>query len=102
MVWKLYFFGSCCYCVVLIFWSLKISVMTISVYKINKGINKFMEFKGLKVQYIGYLGGGLVLFFIVFVVFYISGVNMFVCFVLVIVFVIGLFMFVYWLSNKYG
>jgi hypothetical protein len=30
-----------------------------SVYKINKGINKPIEFKGLKAQYIGYLGIGI-------------------------------------------
>ena len=33
--------------------------MANSVYKINKGINKPIEFKGLKAQYIWYLGGGL-------------------------------------------
>lgn len=35
--------------------------MSNSVYQINKGINKPIEFKGLKAQYIWYLGGGLVI-----------------------------------------
>ncbi|HMT97439.1 MAG TPA: DUF4133 domain-containing protein, partial [Ferruginibacter sp.] len=33
--------------------------MSNSVYQINKGINRSIEFKGLKAQYIWYLGGGL-------------------------------------------
>lgn len=76
--------------------------MTTSVYKINKGINKPIEFKGLKAQYIGYLGGGLVVLLIVFAVLYISGVNTFICLAFVIVLATGLFMLVYRLSNKYG
>jgi len=50
-----------------------------SVYQINKGINKPIEFKGLKAQYIWYLGGGLVILLIVFAVLYICGVNPFIC-----------------------
>ena len=76
--------------------------MANSVYKINKGINKPIEFKGLKAQYIGYLGGGLVILLIVFAVLYISGVNTFICLGLVVVLATGLFMFVYRLSHKYG
>ena len=34
--------------------------MSNSVYSINKNSNKSIEFKGLKAQYIWYLGGGLV------------------------------------------
>ena len=32
--------------------------MSNSVYKVNKGINKPIEFRGLKAQYIWWLGGG--------------------------------------------
>ena len=73
-----------------------------SVYKINKGINKPIEFKGLKAQYIGYLGIGVILLLIVFAVLYISGVYMFLC--LGIIFILGtlLFMGVYKLSDTYG
>ena len=53
--------------------------MSNSVYHINKGINKPVEFKGLKAQYIWYLGGGLVALLILFAIIYIVGVNVFIC-----------------------
>lgn len=76
--------------------------MATSVYSINKGINKPIEFKGLKAQYIGYLGVGLLFLLILFAVLYIIGVNMFFCLALIIVLGTGLFMSVYRLSAKYG
>ncbi|HEU4791365.1 MAG TPA: DUF4133 domain-containing protein, partial [Flavobacterium sp.] len=45
--------------------------MSNSVYQINKGINQSIEFKGLKAQYIWYLGGGVVVLMILFAVMYI-------------------------------
>lgn len=76
--------------------------MATSVYRINKGINKPIEFKGLKAQYIGYLGAGLVLLLIMFAVMYIAGVNMFFCLAVTALFGSLLFVFVYGLSAKYG
>ena len=38
-----------------------------SVYTINKGMNRPIVFKGLKAQYIWYLGGGIVLLFMLFI-----------------------------------
>lgn len=76
--------------------------MATSVYNINKGINRPIEFKGLKAQYIGYLGAGLVVLLILFAILYISGLNMFVCLGLVISLGTFLFMFVYKLSKQYG
>ena len=76
--------------------------MATSVYNINKGINKPIEFKGLKAQYIGYLGGGLVLLLILFSILYIIGINMFICLGLIIILGTGLFMFIYRISNQYG
>ena len=73
-----------------------------TVYKINKGINKPIEFKGLKAQYIWYLGIGLVLLLILFAALYIAGVNTFVCLGLVIVFGSLLFVQTYRLNNRYG
>ena len=73
-----------------------------SVYKINKGINKPVEFKGLKAQYIWYLGGGLLVLLILFAILYIAGVNTFFCLAIVIIGGTILFMYVYRLSNKYG
>lgn len=73
-----------------------------SVYKINKGINKPIEFKGLKAQYIGYLGIGVILLLILFAIFYIVGLNVFVCLFLISVLGTLLFMGVYRLSDTYG
>jgi hypothetical protein len=73
-----------------------------SVYQINKGINKPIEFKGLKAQYIWYLGGGLVALLILFAIIYIAGINVFVCLLIIIVLGSGLFMYVYKLSRTYG
>lgn len=73
-----------------------------SVYKINKGINKPIEFKGLKAQYIGYLGAGVIGLLIVFAILYITGVNVFVCLALTGILGTGLFIGVYKLSDTYG
>jgi hypothetical protein len=76
--------------------------METSVYSINKGINKPIEFKGLKAQYIWYLGGGLLALLIVFAVLYILGVNTFLCLGIVLLGGTGLFIHTYKLSHKYG
>jgi hypothetical protein len=73
-----------------------------SVYEINKGINKPIEFKGLKAQYIWYLGAGVMALMILFAALYILGINSFIC--LGVIGIAGVFvvMKVYALSNKYG
>ena len=76
--------------------------MTTSVYNINKGINKPIEFKGLKAQYIGYLGAGLVVLLVLFFILYITGVNMFICLGLILILGTILFVFVYKISHQYG
>ena len=76
--------------------------MRTSVYTINKGINKPIEFRGLKAQYIGYLGGGLVLLLILFAVLYVIGVNPFVCLAVVLIMATALFAFIYRMSDTYG
>lgn len=73
-----------------------------SVYQINKGINQPVTFKGLKAQYIWYLGGGVVGVLVVFAILYICGVNMFVCLAIVLVTGSGVFYKAYGMSNKYG
>jgi purine-cytosine permease-like protein len=73
-----------------------------SVYKINKGINKSVEFKGLKAQYIWYLGAGVLGLLIVFALLYIVGLNTFLCLAIVLTGGTILFIYVYRLSNKYG
>jgi hypothetical protein len=76
--------------------------MSTSVYTINKGINKPIEFKGLKAQYIWYLGGGLLALLILFAILYICGVNTFICLFIIVGSATALFMHVYKLSRKYG
>lgn len=73
-----------------------------SVYQVNKGINKSIEFKGLKAQYIWYFGGGVVCLLIIFAVMYIMGMNALLCIILTLVAGTGLTIKVYSLSNTYG
>lgn len=73
-----------------------------SVYTVNKGINKPIEFKGLKAQYIAYLAIGLIGLLVLFAILYIVGVNMFVCLGITIVLGTALFMTVNRMSTKYG
>lgn len=76
--------------------------MSNSVYTINKGINKSIEFKGLKAQYIWYLGGGVIALLILFAIMYIIGINSFICLGIILIGGIVLVINIYALSNKYG
>jgi hypothetical protein len=76
--------------------------MANSIYQINKGINKAIEFRGLKAQYIGYLAGGLVSLMILFAVLYIAGIPTLICLPLILTLGTILFMTVYKYSHKYG
>ena len=73
-----------------------------SVYKINKGINKPIEFRGLKAQWIWWLAGGVIALMMVFAILYIIGINAFFCVGLVLSAGGFWFVWVYRLSNKYG
>lgn len=72
------------------------------VYQINKGINKPIEFKGLKAQYIGYLAGGLVGLLVFFAIMYISGMPVYGCILIIFILGGGLFYQVFKLSHTYG
>lgn len=76
--------------------------MNTSVYTINKGINRPIEFKGLKAQYIWWLGGGLLVLLILFAVLYIAGVNPFICLFVIVILSAVLFVNVYRMSRRYG
>ena len=71
-------------------------------YRINKGINRPIEFKGLKAQYIGYLGGGLVGLLILFAVLYLIGMAVYLCILIIAGLSSTLFYKVFALSHKYG
>jgi hypothetical protein len=76
--------------------------MSNSVYQINKGINQSIEFKGLKAQYIWYLGGGVVVLMILFAIMYIIGLPSFICIGLIGVLGTILVVKIYKMSNRYG
>ncbi len=73
-----------------------------TVYHINKGINASIEFRGLRAQYIWYLGGGLVAVLILFAIFYICGVNAYACVAIAAGLGGFVFVYVYRLNNQYG
>jgi hypothetical protein len=73
-----------------------------SVYHINKGINKSIEFKGLKAQYIWYLGGCVLALLILFAILYIIGINAFICLGLILIGGTFSVIRIYGMSNKYG
>lgn len=73
-----------------------------SVYEINKGINRPIEFKGFRAQYVTYLAIGLVTLLLLFAIGYILGIS---SYILVAVIGGGGFAMVSWiykLSHKYG
>lgn len=76
--------------------------MANSVYTINKGINKSIEFKGLKAQYIWYLSGGVVGLLVLYAVLYFIGLNTFVSLGIILGLGTLLAVRVYKLSNTYG
>jgi hypothetical protein len=73
-----------------------------SVYQINKGINQSIEFKGLKAQYIWYLGGVVIVLMFLFAVLYTMGVPSLVCVGIVGTSGTVLVFKVYRMSHKYG
>ena len=76
--------------------------MSNSVYAVNKSINKSIEFKGLKAQYIWYLGGGLIGLLVLFAIMYLTGLNTFICLGVILIAGTGLFLYIYRLSNSHG
>ncbi len=76
--------------------------MSNTIYSINKGINRPLEFRGLKAQYIWYLAGGLVSVLTMFSILYIAGFNAYLT--VFIGFTLGglVFFYVYKMNDKYG
>lgn len=73
-----------------------------TIYDINKGINRSIEFKGFKAQYIIYLAVGLVGLLVMFAILYIIGLNMYVCLGIILPAGVGLFITAQGFSKKYG
>ncbi len=73
-----------------------------SVYQINKGINASIEFKGLKAQYIWYMGGAAVLLFFIYAALYLIGLKSYWGIGIIALLAVPTFIGIYHLSNKYG
>lgn len=73
-----------------------------TVYEINKGINRSIEFKGIKAQYIIYLAAGLVFLLLSFAILYVIGISIYLCLGIIIPAGTGLFIAVQRYSKKYG
>lgn len=76
--------------------------MSNSVYSINKGINQSIEFKGLKAQYIWYLGGGVVVLMILFAVLFFIGIPSLICVAFIGAAGIVMVVKIYKMSRQYG
>ena len=72
------------------------------VLRINRGIGKPVEFKGLKSQYLFIFCGGLLAVFVVFIVLFMAGVNQWLC----IGFIVSASLLLVWqtfrLNARYG
>jgi len=73
-----------------------------SVYQINKGVSRPIEFKGLKGVYIGVLAGGLVFLLVLFAALYIMGTPVYVAVPLILSLGAGLFGGTFRLSGRFG
>ena len=71
-------------------------------YTVNKGINRPIEFKGLKAQYIYYLAIGLAILLVSFAILYITGVPVYVCVAIIVLAGSALFWYVFRYSHQYG
>ncbi|UYQ92159.1 DUF4133 domain-containing protein [Chitinophaga horti] len=73
-----------------------------SVYQINKGINRSIEFKGLKAQYIWFMGAGIVVLLILYAIMYFLKFNDLLAIAIVLSLGAGLAYKLYEMSNTYG
>ena len=78
------------------------SEFTNSVYRINRGVNASAEFYGIKGQYLGYLGGGLIVAFLVFVSLHMIGISIYLNAFLMAGLMGGVYAFTSNQSKKYG
>jgi xanthosine utilization system XapX-like protein len=76
--------------------------MASQVYKINKGVNQSVEFRGLKAQYIWYLGIGFVVLIILFSVLYFLQIPSLICVMIIGLLELLFFMRIYRMSQQYG
>ena len=73
-----------------------------AVYQINKGVNRSLEFKGIKGSYILYLGAGLVLLLLLFAILFTAGCNTYLLLGIILLAGALLFLSVTRLSKRFG
>jgi hypothetical protein len=76
--------------------------MANSTYQINKGINKSIVFKGLRAQYIWYMGGGMFLLLIIYALMYLVKINTYISLGVTICLGAVMIVGIYHLSGTYG
>jgi hypothetical protein len=76
--------------------------MTVKTYSINKGVGRPITFRGLRAQYIWYLGAAVIADLILFAILYIGGLSSYLCVLIALGLGTLLIMGVYRMSNKYG
>ena len=76
--------------------------MANSTYQINKGINKSIVFKGLRAQYIWYMGAGMFALLIIYAVMYMVKVNTYICLGITLCLGAAMIIAIYHLSATYG
>lgn len=73
-----------------------------SIFIINKGVNRALEFKGIKAQYILFLAAGLVLLLLLFAILYLAGCDTYLLLGIILPAGAGLFYVVARMSKTYG
>lgn len=73
-----------------------------TVYEINKGINRSLEFKGIKAQYIIYLALGMVIMLLLLAILVAIGIGQNVCFAIILPITAAFIICIQRMSRKYG
>lgn len=71
-------------------------------YPINRGVNRPIEFRGLKAQYIAYLAAGMLLSFSAFGIAYALNAPLFLCLIVALVLGTAVIALVFRLNARYG
>ncbi len=71
-------------------------------YRINKGVGRQVEFKGLRAQYLFIFAGGLVGIFILFVILYVAGVPVMACMLTTLPLGTAMVWYTFRLNARYG
>ncbi|REA63623.1 hypothetical protein DSL64_04065 [Dyadobacter luteus] len=71
-------------------------------YVINKGVNQSIVFKGLRAQYIWYMGAAMFALLILYSIMYVAGINTYISLGITVCTGTGVLVWIYHLSSTYG